>query len=103
MGTPTRRAVLKGTAAVAGLPGVASDTGQYQRAPPPGRQLILTAAGRRSGLGRREAQASADTTLREAAMTTSEDRTSGASGTAEQHVPGLERGELREATPRSAT
>jgi pimeloyl-ACP methyl ester carboxylesterase len=29
-------------------------------------------------------------------MTTSEDRTSGASGTAEQHVPGLERGELRE-------
>src|SRR4029453_11153729 len=52
--------------------------------------------GRRSGLGRREAQASADTTPREAAVSTSEDRTSGASGMAEQQAAGLLGGALRE-------
>ena len=46
MGTPTRRAVLKGTAAVAGLAGVAQATpASRQRAPPHQvARLILTAA-----------------------------------------------------------
>ncbi len=73
MGRSTRRAVLQGTAALAGL-----------------------AAVQASGLAGSAQAGTAVTTLWEAAMSTGEDPTSGAGGTAELEVPGLEGGELRE-------